>query len=118
VARKIWTLAEARAILPRVIKETALAHEAAAEIVGDLETRILPENVQENREDQLGGIVSRWTETIIRLGADVKGLWLVDFDHGAGYYCWQLGETDIMYEHSYEAGFAGRTKIEFDPNAD
>ncbi len=111
VARKFWTLDEARAVLPRVIAVTVAACEEAAEIVGELESSILPENLQEAREDELGAVVTRWTEAVIRLGADVKGLWLVDFDHGSGYYCWKLGESDILYEHSYEAGFAGRRLI-------
>lgn len=111
VARTIWTLEAARAILPRVMDATARACESASQVVAELEGGILPENLQEEKEDQLGTIVSEWTETIIRLGADVKGLWLVDFDHGSGYYCWKLGETDIIYEHSYEAGFAGRRRI-------
>ncbi|MCR9143093.1 MAG: DUF2203 domain-containing protein [bacterium] len=112
MARNLWTLEEARRVLPRVIEATVRACEEAAEVVGELEAGILPENLQEEKEDRLGEIVSRWTEAIIRMGADVKGLWLVDFDHGSGYYCWKLGESDIIYEHSYEAGFAGRRRID------
>jgi hypothetical protein len=115
VARNLWTLEEARSALPRIIEATVRACESAAEIVAELEAGILPENLQEEKEDRLGSIVSRWTQDIIRMGADVKGLWLVDFDHGSGYYCWKLGESDIMYEHSYEAGFAGRRRIEDGP---
>ena len=94
---------------------TVEACEEAAQVVKDLEAGILPENVQEEREDELGSIVSRWTGAVIRLGADVKGLWLVDFDHGSGYYCWKLGELDILYEHSYEAGFGGRRRLTEEP---
>lgn len=97
--------------MPRIIEATERACANAAEIIGELEAGILPENLQEEKEDRLGAIVNQWTEEVIRMGADVKGLWLVDFDHGSGYYCWKLGETDIIYEHSYEAGFAGRKRI-------
>ena len=44
------------------------------------------------------------------LGADVKGLWLVDFDTGAGYYCWKWPEEELAYFHGYEEGFAGRAR--------
>ena len=44
------------------------------------------------------------------LGADVKGLWLVDFDNGSGYYCWQYPEDGLDHFHSYEEGFAGRIR--------
>ena len=46
------------------------------------------------------------------LGADVKGLWLVDFDSGAGYYCWQWPEQELAFFHTYDEGFAGRTRIQ------
>jgi len=28
-------------------------------------------------------------EAMMRRGLEVKGLWLVDFDNGSGYYCWR-----------------------------
>ena len=46
------------------------------------------------------------------LGLDVKGLWLVDFDNGSGYYCWRWPETELAYFHGYEEGFAGRVRIQ------
>ena len=39
------------------------------------------------------------------LGAEVKGVWLVDFDNGSGYYCWRWPETAIDHFHGYEEGF-------------
>ena len=45
------------------------------------------------------------------LGIVVKGLWLVDFDNGEGYYCWKYPEPAIRHYHGYDEGFAGRMKI-------
>ena len=108
---KIWTLDEAREILPEVIKLSSRAFEESQQIVSELEAQILPENVQELKESQLQAIISEWALMITKLGADVKGLWLVDFDNGVGYYCWKFGESEILYEHSYESGFSGRKPI-------
>ena len=45
------------------------------------------------------------------MGLEVKGLWLVDFDNGEGYYCWKYPESVVCHYHGYEDGFAGRMKI-------
>jgi hypothetical protein len=45
------------------------------------------------------------------LGVEVKGPWLVDFDNGHGYYCWQYPEASVAHYHDYDTGFAGRMKI-------
>ncbi len=46
------------------------------------------------------------------LGVEVKGLWLVDFDNGSGYYCWRWPERELAFFHGYDEGFAGRTRIQ------
>ena len=100
-----------RKILPEVVRLTASAFNETQVILSELEGKILHENVQELKESEVQVIISEWAITIAKLGADVKGLWLVDFDNGNGYYCWKYGEDDILYEHTYESGFAGRKPI-------
>ena len=56
-------------------------------------------------------VVGRWAESVMGLGIDVKGIWLVDFDNGSGYYCWQWPEERLEYYHGYDEGFAGRGRI-------
>lgn len=56
-------------------------------------------------------VVGRWAESVMGLGIDVKGIWLVDFDNGSGYYCWQYPEESLQYFHGYEDGFGGRVKL-------
>ncbi len=111
VDRRIWTLAEARAALPEAQRLTEDAYTTAARLARELEGAIIPENELELREEEIQTVVNEWAASIRALGAEVKGLWLVDFDHGLGYYCWKYGESDIIYEHSYEAGFSGRRPI-------
>ena len=56
-------------------------------------------------------IVTEWAREILALGLEVKGVWLVDFDSGAGYYCWRHPEPALEYFHGYDEGFTGRVKL-------
>ena len=55
--------------------------------------------------------VQRWAHQMEALGAEVKGVWLVDFDNGTGYYCWKWPEEELAWFHTYEDGFGGRVRI-------
>ena len=57
-------------------------------------------------------IVNGWADAVRALGVEVKGLWLVDFDNGEGYYCWRYPEDTIGHYHGYEDGFAGFSMAE------
>jgi hypothetical protein len=61
---------------------------------------------------ELRDVVERWADELLRLGAEPKGPWLVDFDNGVGYYCWCYPESGITHYHGYADGFAGRVKIQ------
>lgn len=99
--RRIFTFAEAREMLPRV-----------AEITADAVLRYarLPESKESEEERQR--VVRDWVNQIASLGAEIKGLWLVDFDSGSGYYCWRFPEPALEYFHGYEEGFAGRLPLQ------
>ena len=60
---------------------------------------------------ELEDVVAAWTGQVQTLGPEVKGLWLVDFDNGEGYYCWGYPETAVLHFHGYDEGFSGRMKI-------
>ena len=57
-------------------------------------------------------VVEEWARQIVALGAEIKGLWLVDFDSGAGYYCWKYPEPSLGHFHGYEEGFSGRVPLQ------
>ena len=98
-ARRIFTLEEARALLPTVRERTAEAVQRYGQLSGDLETE---------RES----VVRDWMRELFALGLEIKGLWLVDFDSGAGYYCWKYPEPALDHFHGYEEGFAGRLSLQ------
>ena len=53
-----------------------------------------------------------WARTLGKEGLEAKGIWLVDFDNGSGYYCWRYPEDSLQFYHSYEDGFQGRMRIQ------
>lgn len=114
---RVFALEEAQALLPEVKALTApvfgLASSLAQEL-SDSEARDEEARAEELRE-RLQSLVESWAEAVRDLGADVKGLWLVDFDSGDGYWCWAYPEEELGHWHSYEAGFTGRMPIAMKP---
>jgi hypothetical protein len=96
--KKTFTYEDACALLPEVQRLTAIAVEQVDE---------LPETDPQAYQ----AIVADWAQSIMDLGVEVKGLWLVDFDSGGGYYCWRHPEPALEYFHGYEEGFSGRVKL-------
>jgi hypothetical protein len=115
--RRIFTLADARNLLPTVKALTADAVQNAEELASELEALGAdPENEsgideRERLNEELNRTVASWALRIQELGLEAKGLWLVDFDNGHGYYCWKHPEEALLHFHGYEDGFAGRMKI-------
>ncbi len=109
--KKIWTLKEAQEIFPRIKRITEDFYTQTHSISKLLTDNIYPENEMEKMEEEIHELVKIWNFTMLELEVDVKGIWLVDFDNGNGYYCWKVGEEDLLYEHSYDEGFAGRKLI-------
>ena len=99
--KKVFTLEAARSLLPKVKEITSEAVFKFARLSEGEET-----------EEERQGVVGEWAREILAMGAEIKGLWLVDFDSGAGYYCWKYPETSLEYFHGYEEGFAGRLPLQ------
>ena len=102
--KKVFTYDEAARLLPEVRRLTDTAYRAVESISGAASS---PESAQSEVES----VVTRWAHEVMDLGLEVKGLWLVDFDSGSGYYCWQYPEEGLQFFHTYEEGFRGRTRI-------
>jgi len=101
IDKKLFSYEDACALLPEVIRLTADAY---------AEVEALGEEVDETNDD-FRRIVTIWAESVIALGIEVKGLWLVDFDSGSGYYCWRHPEPSLQFFHGYEEGFRGRVQL-------
>ncbi len=100
LVKKIFSYEEAAALLPEVQQRTREAVEKVEMLASDAP------------RDEAQQIVARWAEEIMKMGIEVKGLWLIDFDNGSGYYCWQYPEESLQYFHGYDDGFQGRVKLQ------
>jgi hypothetical protein len=99
--KKFFSYEDACALLPEVQRLTDVAY---------TEVEALGEEVDDSNED-FQRIVTEWAEQVMALGIEVKGLWLVDFDSGSGYYCWHHPEPSLQFFHGYEEGFRGRVQL-------
>jgi len=107
---RAWTLEGARAVLADVRARTARAVDEAEALVLAREGADAAEQARVDAEIQ--SVIERWAHEMEALGAEVKGVWLVDFDSGNGYYCWRWPETALDHFHGYDEGFAGRSRIQ------
>ncbi|MEU6795825.1 DUF2203 domain-containing protein [Nonomuraea wenchangensis] len=118
--KRLFTVDEARALLPEIIDDAGLviaARADLAEIAHDRQTRGhsalggIPEikALEARIEDVLGG----WAER----GIEVKGVApvLVDFpavlDGVSVRLCWIEGEPELAWYHRTDLGFAGRRPL-------
>ena len=99
--RKIFSLDEARQLLPQV-----------QELTSDAVFRYARLGEGEEARDERETVVRDWARSVVALGAEIKGLWLVDFDSGGGYYCWKYPESALEFFHGYDEGFAGRLPLQ------
>ena len=99
MAKQICSYEEAAALLPVVQRLTGEAVERV-------------DALSEEAVDEYQSVVESWAADVMSLGIEVKGLWLIDFDNGSGYYCWRWPEPSLQFFHGYEEGFGGRVKLQ------
>ncbi len=104
-ARIVFSYERAAALLPEVRQLT----EEAIVRVDDAQRHA---ERDDGAQEHLQSVVAAWADAMVDRGLEMKGVWLVDFDNGSGYYCWRYPETSLEYFHSYEEGFRGRMRIQ------
>lgn len=122
---KVYTVAEARAALPKVRQLMGQALAARDEIIA-LRPDVWP---MLRKAAGNGGNVqtTELFQQFLRLEAGIKGITgmgivVKDMDHGLidfladykgrrVYLCWKYNEPELLYWHDLNAGFAGRQMI-------
>lgn len=108
----VFSLEQARTVLPIIRRITQEFSVKVESLMARLETVNLTQTETIMRlETEVNDLIKAWHEKIKKLGARPKGLWLVDFDSGDGYFCWKYPESDLEYWHSYDGGFNGRVSL-------
>jgi hypothetical protein len=109
--KRIFTYDEALSTFPVVRDLTAAAVRQVEALTHSVGSREELASRREELEEARDRIVRAWAREVTSLGCEVKGVWLVDWDSGDGYYCWRFPEQAIGFFHSYDEGFAGRIPI-------
>jgi len=109
----VFTLAEANALLPEVIRLTDEAVSRLADLEfpwGKLPYRKF-DAIQGVAVDDL--IRAEWAYGIAQIGVQPKGFFVVDFQSPDAdtVYCWGQGETVVAHEHKNWEGFGQRRVI-------
>jgi hypothetical protein len=108
---RTWSYDEALSTFPVVRDLTAAAVRQAETLARELLSAEEGSERQQEIETARQKIVEEWTREVESLGCEVKGLWLVDWDSGDGYFCWKHPEPSLAHFHDYESGFAGRVPV-------
>jgi hypothetical protein len=111
-ARPTFSLQQARDLLPHVKHVTAEAVRRAELLAAQLHGLHEEDPEHATLSAALRDVVNGWAQEVQALGLEAKGLWLVDFDNGEGYYCWCYPEETVAHYHGYEEGFKGRVRIQ------
>ncbi|MCA1585779.1 MAG: DUF2203 domain-containing protein [Acidobacteria bacterium] len=111
VTVRIFSLDEAGRLLPRVKAVTTDAVTRVDVLSAQIQALPTTHPTRARLSAELEQAIRAWTREIHEMGLECKGLWLVDFDNGEGYYCWCYPEETIAHFHGYDEGFAGRMKI-------
>lgn len=109
--KRIFSYDEALDMFPAVRDLTAAAVRQMEALTTTLGSRDELDSRRQELEEARERIVTVWAREVTSLGCEVKGLWLVDWDSGDGYYCWRFPEQAIAHFHTYEEGFAGRIPL-------
>jgi len=110
-----FTLAQANALLPKIISLTeqtvADLHEARDRM--ESEELFNEEDARQSYEVQVGLTLERWAKNVRRLGAYPKGYFTVDFKSAMTdtLFCWTLGEKEIRHTHKISENFKLRRAI-------
>lgn len=108
---QIFTLSEARLLLPLVMRVTQNSVDELAPLQKRLRRMLACDPRLKSVEVEYERVVRRWIGKIDRLGLIATGLWWVNFDIGEGYICWRYPEIRLDYFRGYAERPEDRCKI-------
>ena len=110
---RVFTLSEARALMPLIIKITTAAHKKLEPLRRQLRTTIVTDDeAARGLEQAYRKVVQEWIDKLQRLGVTASNLWVVHFDTGDGHLCWRYPELRLASFHLYGDCENGRRSID------
>jgi len=109
--KKVFNLQEASELLPMVQSVTRKQQQALAPLQLRLKKMLSNDPRRKTVELEYESVVSSWRTKIEALGAQVAGLWMVEFDVGDGLLAWRYPELSLSYFRGSQKTFAERVKL-------
>jgi hypothetical protein len=110
---KTFTLQEVQELLPVIVKITKDYKVATEQKMQYLEQiAFTGGSIAKSLEVEIDQSIQEWKDKMTKLGGKPAGLWIVDFDNGAGFFCWKYPEEQILFTHGYLEGFTSRVSIQ------
>ena len=109
--KRIFSYDEALITFPLVRDLTAAAVRQIDALTQNVGSREELDSRRDELDEARDRIVRAWAREVTSIGCEVKGVFLVDWDSGDGYYCWRFPEPSISFFHTYDEGFAGRIPL-------
>lgn len=103
-SRRVFSQDEAESILPVVRRITERASAAAEEINDQIKFIPADEPLHKRLNMEMDLIVRRWAIKVAKLGVNPRGVWLVDFDAGNGWFSWRMGDENLSFFHPHSVG--------------
>lgn len=102
-SRRTFSKEEAEGLLPVVRRITEGVSEEVLALQDEIRYVPHTEPLYKRLYSQIELAVRRWAIKISKLGCEPRGIWLVDFDAGDGWFTWRLGDEKLAFFHSHEA---------------
>ncbi len=110
---RVFTLSEARALMPLIVKITTAAHKKLEPLRSQLQIALSDDdNAASKVEASYRKVVQDWIDKLQRLGVTASNLWVVHFDTGDGHLCWHFPELRLVNFHLYEDCEKGRRSVD------
>jgi hypothetical protein len=109
--KRIFSYDEALSTFPLVRDLTAAAVRQIEALTNNVGSREEMDSRRDELDEARDRIVRAWAREVTSIGCEVKGVFLVDWDSGDGYYCWRFPEQAISFFHTYDECFEGRIPI-------
>lgn len=108
---RVFNLYEAQAQMPLVKSITKKHQIELAPIQLRLNKMLSNDPRRSQLEVEYEAVVRRWRTKIEQLGAQVAGLWVVEFDTGEGSLCWRHPELSLSFFRAKGASFVERERL-------